>query len=65
MVERLVHRKVGVLELHVLAHQRDLDFALTLADPLGELQPLAEVGVLCREPELLADERIEAFLLQR
>ena len=32
------------MELHVLADERDLDLALALADPLGQLEPLAEVG---------------------
>ena len=65
MIERLVHRQVGVLELHVLADERDLDLAVSLANSLGQLQPLAEIGLLCGQAELLADERVETLLLQR
>ena len=36
-----------------------------LAEPLDEVVPLAEVGVGRVEPELLADEPVEALLLQR
>src|SRR5437868_1665457 len=65
MIERLVHRQVGVLELHVLADERDLDLAVSLANSLGQLEPLAEISLLCGQAELLADERVEALLLQR
>src|SRR4051794_9251127 len=65
MVQRLVHREVGVLELDVLADERDLNFSLAPADPLGQLKPLAEVGLRRVQPQLLADERVEPLLLQR
>ena len=65
VLQRLVHREVGVVELHVLADERDLDRALALPDPLGQLVPLAEVGLARRQPELLADEVVEALLLER
>ena len=63
VIERLVHRQVGVLELHVLADERDLYLAVALADPLRQLQPLAEIGLLRGQSELLADQRVEPFLL--
>jgi len=64
MVERLVDGQVGVLQLHVLADERDLHRPLAPADPLRQLQPFAQVSLLGREAELLADERVEALLLQ-
>ena len=44
VLERLVDREVGVVELHVLADERDLDRSRRVAEPLDELVPLAEVG---------------------
>ena len=44
VLERLVHREVRVVELHVLADERDLDRLPPLAEPLDQLVPLAEVG---------------------
>ena len=65
VLERLVHREVGVVELHVLADERDLDSALALPDPLGQLVPLAQVGLALGQAELLADEIVEALLLEQ
>ena len=45
MLERLVHGEVGVLKLHVLADERDLDELAPLLDALRELRPFAEVGL--------------------
>ncbi len=42
-----------------------MHLAVSLTDPLGQLQPLAEIGLSRGKPELLADEGIEALLLQR
>jgi hypothetical protein len=64
MLERLVHGEVRVRELHVLAHERDLDLALALADALHELLPFGEVGSFVAEPEALADERVEALVAE-
>src|SRR5207302_5455713 len=64
--ERLVHREVGVTELDVLADERDLDLVVAARpDALAELKPLAQVGLAGGQAELLADQRIEALLLQR
>ena len=65
VLERLVDGEVGVVELHVLADERDLDRLAALAEPLDEVVPLAEVGVGRVDPELLADEPVEALLLHR
>ena len=43
VLQRLVHRQVGVVELHVLADERDLDRRVALAEPLDELVPFAEI----------------------
>ena len=61
VLERLVHGEVRVVELHVLADERDLDVLAELAAALDELAPLAELGGRRVEPELLADERVEPF----
>jgi hypothetical protein len=59
VLQRLVDREVCVVELHVLADERDLDFVAALGDPLGQLPPLAEVRRLRDETETLADVRVE------
>ena len=64
VLERLVHREVGVVELDVLADERDLDLLSPLGDAVGEVLPLAELGGRGVEPEALADERVEPFRLQ-
>ena len=64
VLQRLVHGEVRVVELHVLADERDLDVLAELARALDELGPLAELGRRRVEPELLADERVEALRLQ-
>ena len=61
VLQRLVHGEVRVVQLHVLADERDLDLLVELAAALGQLAPLAEVGGRGVEPELLADERVEAL----
>src|SRR5215208_5892273 len=65
MLERLVHRQIRVMELHVLADEADLDLFLGLPDPGGEIEPIAEVAAVAGEPELVADHPIEALGLQR
>ena len=65
VLQRLVHRQVRVVELDVLADERDLDRVLALLDPLGELEPLAEIGGRRVDAELAADELVEALLLER
>ena len=64
VLQRLVDREIRVVELHVLADEADVDLAAALGDALGELGPLAELGRLRREPELLADHLIEPLGLQ-
>ena len=64
VLQRLVHREIRVLELHVLADERDLDGLAPLVDSLRQLAPLAEVGLRRVDPEPLADEAVEPLLLQ-
>ena len=64
VLQRLVHGEVRVVQLHVLADERDLDLLVELAAALEQLLPLAEVGRVGLEPELLADERVEALRAQ-
>ena len=62
--ERLVHREVGVVQLHVLADEGDLDVLAPLDDQVGEVLPLAEHGGRRVEAEPLADELVEALPLE-
>ncbi len=65
VLERLVHREVGVLELHVLADERDLDdVARRSSIRSSQLVPLAEVRLAELEAELLADEPVEPLRLE-
>src|SRR4029077_20196780 len=62
MLERLVHREVGVLPLDVLGDERNLDLAgAGRPDALGQLEPFAELGLALGQPELLADQPVEPF----
>ena len=61
VLERLVHGEVRVVELHVLADERDLHLLVLLADALGQLVPFRQVGRRGREPEPIADVRVEAL----
>ena len=65
VLERLVHGEVGVVQLHVLADEADRHLDLAQSDPLGQFEPLAEVGVPLGQTELAADEVVEALLLER
>ncbi len=65
VLERFVHREIRIVELQVLADQRDLYLLPQLAAPFGELAPLAEVGGRHVEAELLAHEGVETLRLQR
>ena len=64
VLERLVHREVGVVQLHVLADERDLDVLAPVDDQVGEVLPLAEHGGRRVEAEPLADELVEALALE-
>ncbi len=64
VLQRLVHRQVRVVELDVLADERDLDLVVEVAAPLGELSPLAELGGAGLDAELLAHECVEALGLE-
>ena len=49
------------MELHVLADEGDLHLLVLLADPLGQLVPLGQVGRRGREAEPVADVCVEAL----
>ena len=53
--------QIGVLELHVLAHERDLDDVAAAVDPLEQLIPLGQVRLTQLEAEPLADQPVEPF----
>ena len=65
VLQRLVHGEVGVVELHVLADEGDLDGRVALADACGQRLPFAQADRTRAEAELLADERVETLLAQR
>ena len=64
VLERLVHREIGVVQLHVLADERDLDRLAPVVDPLGQLEPVGQVGLGGVEAELAADQLVEALAVQ-
>ena len=65
VLERLDDRQVGVLEAHVLADDPDAHRALGAElDPVDQDLPLAEVGVGAVEAQDLADDVVEALLVQ-
>ena len=45
VVERLVHREIGIGQLHVLAHERDVDLSRERRGVRDELVPLGHVGL--------------------
>ena len=45
MLQRFVHRQVRVLQLHVLADQRNLDDLLALLHSLVQVEPVTQVGL--------------------
>ena len=64
VLERLDDREVGVLELHVLADDRDPDAPLEVVDAAAELLPGRQVGRADVEPEPLDGEVVEPLLAQ-
>src|SRR5512133_2355163 len=65
MLERLVNREVGVVKLHVLADEPDLDGLAEPLDARGEVVPLAEIGIGLRQVQLLSNESVEPLGLER
>ena len=64
VLQRLVHGEVRVVQLHVLADERDLDLAVERVDPLDERAPLFIGATRRLEAELVEDERVEPLLLE-
>jgi hypothetical protein len=60
----LYHREVGVLELYVLADDRDPHRSRGLEHAGDEVSPLPEVGVGRAHAELLDNQVVEALLVQ-
>jgi hypothetical protein len=59
VLERLVHREVRVLELDVLADQRDLDFLPAAVDALEQLVPVGQIRFAEVEAEPLPHQPVE------
>ena len=61
VAQRLRHRLVGVLEGHVLAHERDAHGLGGLVGAAGELAPALEVGQRRLEAEVIEHEVVDAL----
>ena len=64
VLERFVDGEIGVLELHVLAHQRDLHHLAAAVHPLEQLVPVGQVRLAELEAEPLAHEPVEPLALE-
>ena len=64
MPQRLGHRQVGILELHVLAHQRDAHAAGGPFGPLDRLPPARELGRLGLQGEVIEDEVVHPLFVE-
>ena len=64
VLERFVDGEIGVLELHVLAHQRDLHDLAAAVHPLEQLVPVGQVRLAELEAEPLAHEPVEPLALE-
>ena len=63
VAQRLGDRQVGVLELHVLADERDPNLFGEDGGPVDESTPAAQVGLGDVEPEVLAEDVVVNPLL--
>ena len=61
MVQRLDHRLVGVLELHVLADERDAHGSLARVRIPNQLLPLPELGAGPVDSEVVEHEVVRAL----
>ena len=64
VLERLPHGQVGVVQLHVLAHEGDGHRLVAGVDVLDERLPLGQVGRPDVEPEHLDHEVVELLAVQ-
>ncbi len=58
------HREVGVVELHILAHQGDVHLLFPVADLLHHLQPFGHIRLGGFQAQLPADDVGKVVLLQ-
>ncbi len=65
MSERLDNREVRILQLDVLADDRDPDLSLESIHAIGERLPLRHVGGRGRNAEPIEHEIVEPLLVQR
>ena len=54
MAQRFRNRKIGVVKLDILAHERDVYLTVTAADALDKLLPFGEIGLFGFDTELFA-----------
>src|SRR5579883_3437143 len=62
--ERLVDRLVGVVELDVLADERDLERLLGVDERVDEPLPLGEVGAVAVDVEVVQDRPVEPLVAE-
>jgi len=43
MVQRLCHRQIGVMQLHIFSHQANGNLLIPIANPLHQLLPLPQI----------------------
>ena len=63
--QRLRHTEIGVVQLRVLAHQRDLHPPLYAADPVHHGPPVGHVRRAGAQPQLAAHHPAQPLLLQQ
>src|SRR6516162_2843513 len=64
MIQRLVDRYVRILELDILADQRDTNRLFGPSDPAHHRTPVLKIELAIGELELLANELGKAFCFQ-
>src|SRR5581483_10270736 len=64
VLQRLVQRLVGVLQVDVLADEGDVDFLLRVLERVHQLRPRGEVRGAREDGELVADDLVQHLLVQ-
>ena len=64
VAQGLRHGQIGVVQLHILAHQADGDLSVQALDPLYQGLPLVQRRSSRPEPQLPADDQGKVVLLQ-
>ena len=62
--QRLVERLVGVLQVHVLAHEGDVDFVFRMLERVHQVLPGRQVGGARQDLQLVADDLVQHLVVQ-